>query len=67
MTLMTLFELKYRRFISGREDVPHDIIERILQCCHVDLLVYYVSDCLSYYVEQFMLVSIKVHSASSVR
>ena len=39
--------------------MPHDIIERILQCCHVDLLVYYVSDCLSYYVGQIMLVSIK--------
>ena len=39
--------------------MPYDIIERILQCCHVDLLVYHVSDCLSYYVVQFMLVSIK--------
>ena len=28
--------------ILGREDVPDDIIERILQCCHVDLLVYHV-------------------------
>ena len=39
--------------------MPYDIIERILQCCHVDLLVYHVSGCLSYYVGQFMLFSIK--------
>ena len=39
--------------------MPYDIIERILQCCHVDLLVYHVSGCLSYYVGRFMLVSIK--------
>ena len=31
--------------------MPYDIIERILQCCHVDLLVYHVSGCLSYYVQ----------------
>ena len=39
--------------------MPYDIIEIILQCCHVDLLVYHVSGCLSYYVGRFMLVSIK--------
>ena len=39
--------------------MPYDIIERILQCCHVDFLVYHVSGCLSYYVGRFMLVSIK--------
>ena len=26
----------------GREDVPDDIIARILQCCHVDWLVFHV-------------------------
>ena len=39
--------------------MPDDIIERILQCCHVDLLVYHVSGCLSCYVGRFMLFSIK--------
>ena len=46
--------------------MPDDIIERILQCCHVDLLVYHVKCLLEILCLTFYAGLSGVHSASSV-